>query len=131
MYRLLCFILIFSLLDCSCQSSDAHAAGKPVKVYPTDWSLLQKMQGNWSDRRDPEARLEVRGQRMLWMYDNELMIERRIEVYDKKPRHCSGKAHKDAIGFFIAYQEDEGYCYQILDLDAGAMDYLPLGVLKP
>ncbi|NNE28287.1 MAG: hypothetical protein HKN16_01535 [Saprospiraceae bacterium] len=91
---------------------------------------MQKIQGRWLDHRESEAVIEVIGKRMLWVFQEDVMAERRIEVFDHYPKICVGKSTAKGEGFFVAYDSTGGYCYQILRLQDNVFDYVPVGAVK-
>ena len=86
------------------------------------------MQGRWLDVKNEESVIEVNGENFWSIFQDEVMKIHRLEVFDKMPTICKGKPSKNGLGFFITWGKDgSSYCYQLLSLDHGKMNYEALG----
>lgn len=122
-------ILMFIHFACGLTESQENKA-RHVVIEKSNMPLLQRMQGRWLDRNMEEAVIEVNGDKMLWVFQEQVMAEKRIEVFEELPKICLGKAEGEAVGFFVAYDGSEGYCYQLIELGDNQFDYAPIGRVK-
>jgi len=109
---------------------EIKAKEKKVVVPESEFTLLHKIQGRWQDNSTPEAVIEVVGKKMLWVYQEVVLSEKEIEAHEELPTICHGAPAPGGMGFFIAYQNNKGYCYQIMTIKDNIFDYRPLGPVK-
>ena len=122
-----CFAI---LVITACEKSATKNVKPKITIPTSEFTLLNKMQGYWQDKQSDEAIIEVVGKKMLWVYQEEVMAEKTIEVYNAFPNVCTGSPKDNGEGFFIAYKDGEGFCYQVIDLKDDVFDYYPLGPVK-
>lgn len=119
------------LYSCGVEAKPSAEVEKEEIVIPkSKLTLLHRIQGRWQDNTTPEAVIEVVGKKMLWVYQEVVLSEKEIAVHEEFPTICHGIAAKGGEGFFIAYRDGEGYCYQIMSIKDFIFDYRPLGPVK-